>query len=54
MFRFYFDTSIVTDSAPAMIGGKSVFVGLLRENNVTCPTIHCSVHQEALCGKSVK
>lgn len=51
---FYKCSSIVTDGAPAMVGKKSGFVGLLRENGVTCPTIHCVIHQEALCGKSIK
>ncbi|KAK9890203.1 hypothetical protein WA026_010313 [Henosepilachna vigintioctopunctata] len=37
-----------------MAGKKSGLVGLLRENGVTCPTIHCIIHQEALCGKSIK
>lgn len=47
-------SAIVTDGAPAMAGKKSGLVGLLRENGVTCPTIHCIIHQEALCGKSIK
>lgn len=47
-------SAIVTDGAPAMTGNKSGLVGLLRENGVTCPTIHCIIHQEALCGKSIK
>lgn len=25
--------------------------GLLQQNNINCPTIHCIIHQEALCGK---
>ena len=47
-------TAIVIDGAPAMTEGKSGFGGLLIENNVTCPTIHCIIHQDALSGKSVK
>lgn len=47
-------SAIVTDGTPAMAGKKSGLVGLLRENGVTCPTIHCIIHQEALCGKSIK
>lgn len=47
-------STIVTDGAPAMVGEKSGLVGLLRENGVTCPAIHCIIHQGALCGKSVK
>ena len=46
--------AIATDGAPAMIGVKCGFVGLLREYNVTCPAIHCIIHQEVLCHKSVK
>lgn len=37
-----------------MTGKKSGLVGLLRENGVTCPTIHCIIHQGALCAKSIK
>ena len=51
---FHRCTAIVTDDAPAMIRGKTGFDGLIRENNVTCPIIHCIIHQEALCGRSVK
>lgn len=47
-------SAIATDGAPSMTGRKSGLVGLLRENGVTCPTIHCIIHQGALCGKSVK
>lgn len=47
-------SAIVTDGAPAMTGKKSGLVGLLRENGVTCPTIHCIIHQGALCGKAIK
>ncbi|XP_067209977.1 protein FAM200A-like [Linepithema humile] len=42
---------IVTDGAPAMTGKVNGFVGLLKENGINCPTLHCIVHQEALCGK---
>lgn len=37
-----------------MVGRKSGLTGLLRENRVTCPTIHCIIHQRVFCGKSVK
>ncbi|XP_076330791.1 general transcription factor II-I repeat domain-containing protein 2-like [Tachypleus tridentatus] len=37
-----------------MTGKESGFVGFLRENEVTCPTFHCVIHQGALRGKSVK
>lgn len=47
-------SAIVTDGAPAMVGEKSGLTGMLRENGVTCPTIHCIIHRGALCGKSVK
>jgi len=47
-------SAIGTDGAPSMTGKKTGLVGLLRENGVTCPTIHCIIHQGALCGKSVK
>lgn len=35
-------SAIVTDGARAMLGDKSGLVGLLRDNGVTCPTIHCT------------
>ncbi|XP_056629866.1 general transcription factor II-I repeat domain-containing protein 2A-like [Diorhabda sublineata] len=47
-------SAIATDGAPSMTGKKTGLVGLLRENGVTCPAIHCIIHQGALCGKSVK
>lgn len=45
---------IATDGASAMRGTKDGLVGLLRKNNVNCCTLHCIIHQEALCGKFVK
>lgn len=45
---------IVTDGAPAMTGMKEGFCGLLHRNNITCLTVHCLIHQEALCGKEIK
>ncbi|XP_056648056.1 general transcription factor II-I repeat domain-containing protein 2-like [Diorhabda sublineata] len=47
-------SEIATDGAPSMTGKKTGLVGLLRENGVACPAIHCIIHQGALCGKSVK
>ncbi|XP_056642609.1 general transcription factor II-I repeat domain-containing protein 2A-like [Diorhabda sublineata] len=47
-------SAIATDGVPSMTGKKTGLVGLLRENGVTCPAIHCIIHQGALCGKSVK
>ncbi|XP_072395270.1 SCAN domain-containing protein 3-like [Diabrotica undecimpunctata] len=47
-------SAIATDGALSMTGKKIGLVGLLRENGVTCSTIHCIIHQGALCGKSVK
>ncbi|XP_072375249.1 general transcription factor II-I repeat domain-containing protein 2A-like [Diabrotica undecimpunctata] len=47
-------SAIATDGGPSMTGEKIELVGLLRENGVTCSTIHCVIHQGALCGKSVK
>ncbi|XP_056639741.1 general transcription factor II-I repeat domain-containing protein 2A-like [Diorhabda sublineata] len=47
-------SAIATDRAPSMTGEKTGLVGLLRENGVTCPAIHCIIHRGALCGKSVK
>ena len=47
-------SAIVTDGAPAMTGEKTGLTGLLKENGVTCPMIHCLIHQGALCGKSMK
>lgn len=42
---------IVTDGARAMTGSHVGLVGLLKENGVDCITLHCIIHQEALCGK---
>ena len=39
---------------PAMLGKKTGLVGLLKADGVECPTLHCVIHQEALCGKSIK
>lgn len=45
---------IVTDGAKAMTGTGTGFCGQLKQNNINCPTIHCIIHQEALCGKSLR
>jgi hypothetical protein len=42
---------IVTHGVKAMTGNKVGLVGFLKENDVDCITIHCIIHQEALCGK---
>ena len=42
---------IVIDGAKAMVGSKTGLVGLLRANGINCITLHCVIHQEALCGK---
>jgi len=42
---------IVTDGVTAMTGNKVGLFGLLKENDVDCITLHCIIHQEALCGK---
>ena len=34
-----------------MTGSNVGLVGLLKENGVDCITLHCIIHQEALCGK---
>ena len=45
---------IVTDGAKAMVGSKTGLIGLLRANGINCITLHCVIHQEALCGKVLK
>lgn len=47
-------TCIVTDGARAMLGTGIGFAGLLKQNNINCPVIHCIVHQEALCGQTLR
>ena len=37
-----------------MVGSKIGLVGLLRANGINCITLHCVIHQEALCGKVLK
>uniref|UniRef100_A0A3B1INU1 DUF4371 domain-containing protein n=1 Tax=Astyanax mexicanus TaxID=7994 RepID=A0A3B1INU1_ASTMX len=43
----------VTDGAPAMQGRHRGFAGLLRPKRVNCPILHCIIHQEALCAKTL-
>nr|CAB3267854.1 zinc finger BED domain-containing protein 5-like [Phallusia mammillata] len=45
---------VVTDGAKAMVGSRIGLVGLLKENGINCITLHCIIHQEALCGKVLK
>ena len=45
---------IVTDGAKAMVKRKTGLIGLLTENGINCNTLHCVIHQEALCGKVLK
>ena len=45
---------IVTDGAKAMTGHNKGLVGLLKKNGVDCITLHCIIHQEALCGKMLR
>ncbi|XP_076804676.1 general transcription factor II-I repeat domain-containing protein 2-like [Clavelina lepadiformis] len=42
---------VVTDGARAMTGRKRGLVGILKDHGVNCPTLHCIIHQEALCAK---
>lgn len=44
-------SAIVTDGAKAMVGSQVGLVGLLRKAGISCPSFHCIIHQEALCGK---
>ena len=44
----------MTDWASAMAGRNNGLVGLLKNNDVNCVTIHCIIHQEALCSKSLQ
>ena len=45
---------IVTDGARAMTGSTTGLVGLLKKNDVNCITLHCIIHQQALCGKMLQ
>jgi hypothetical protein len=37
-----------------MTGKQNGLAGLLRQSGVNCPLLHCIIHQEAPCGKSIK
>ena len=37
-----------------MRGSKTGLVGLLKKYGINCVTLHCVIHQEALCGKVLK
>ncbi|CAH2087215.1 unnamed protein product [Euphydryas editha] len=43
-----------TDGAKAMTGNVTGLTGLLKQNDIDCPLIHCIIHQEALYGKSLR
>lgn len=47
-------TAIVTDGARAMTGKNIGLAGLLQKEGINCRMLHCIVHQEALCGISLK
>ncbi|XP_029160323.1 general transcription factor II-I repeat domain-containing protein 2-like [Nylanderia fulva] len=47
-------SSIITDGTKAMTGSKNGFLGQIRQRDLKFPMIHCIIHQEALCGKTVK
>ncbi|KAK7134501.1 hypothetical protein R3I93_017809 [Phoxinus phoxinus] len=46
-------SAAVTDGAPAMQGKHNGFAGLLQQSGVDCPILHCIIHQEALCAKTL-
>lgn len=45
---------IVSDGATSMIGIDTGFAGLLKQTNINCPVIHCFVHLETFCVKSLR
>ena len=45
---------IVTDGARAMTGNNTGLVGLPKKNGINCITLHCIIHQQALCGKMLQ
>ena len=45
---------VVTDGAKAMTGNKTGLVGLLKKSGVNCTTLHCIIHQQALCRKMLQ
>uniref|UniRef100_A0A3Q1BIY7 HAT C-terminal dimerisation domain-containing protein n=1 Tax=Amphiprion ocellaris TaxID=80972 RepID=A0A3Q1BIY7_AMPOC len=46
-------SAIVTDGAPSMQGRRAGFTGLLHQNGVDYPVLHCIIHQEAICAKTM-
>uniref|UniRef100_A0A3B4Z8N2 DUF4371 domain-containing protein n=1 Tax=Stegastes partitus TaxID=144197 RepID=A0A3B4Z8N2_9TELE len=46
-------SAIVTNGAPSMQGRRTGFAGLLYQSGVGCPVLHCIIHQEALCVKTI-
>ncbi|KAG5893514.1 hypothetical protein JTB14_017224 [Gonioctena quinquepunctata] len=44
---------IVTDGARAMVETEIGYAGLLKQN-INCSVIHCIIHQEAICGESLR
>uniref|UniRef100_A0A3P8TK50 HAT C-terminal dimerisation domain-containing protein n=1 Tax=Amphiprion percula TaxID=161767 RepID=A0A3P8TK50_AMPPE len=46
-------SAIVTDGAPSMQGRRVGFTGLLHQNGVDYPVLHCIIHQEAICAKTM-
>lgn len=46
-------SSICTDGAAVMVGRNQGFVGQLIKANVTVPTFHCIIHQQALFSKRI-
>ena len=45
---------IVTDVAKAVTGNKAGLVDLPKKNGVNCITLHCIIHQQALCRKMLQ
>ena len=45
---------VIIDGAKAMTGNKTGLVGLLKKNGVNCTTLHCIIHQQALCRKMLQ
>ncbi|CAJ1066359.1 zinc finger BED domain-containing protein 5-like [Xyrichtys novacula] len=46
-------SAVVMDGAPAMQGRRAEFAGLLQQSGGNCPILHCIIHQEALCAKTL-
>ena len=45
---------VVIDGTKAMTGNNTGLVGLLKKNCVNCTTLHCIIHQQALCRKMLQ